>query len=115
MSKTFPQESSEAFLNLKTLHHAEQKKLHQRVLIECFEKHFVKKTPLFAFSKKKLFGTLPPLLNKPMATLGKLKIITKLLEKQFKDSPQQSTPNLSLQRLRAAVSLVHVHFLLNSV
>jgi len=39
------------------------------------------------------------------------------LEKQFKDSPQQSTPNLSLQRLRAApaVSLVHAHFLLNSV
>jgi len=28
--------------------------------------------------------------------------ITKLLEKQFKDSPQQSTPSLSLQRLRAA-------------
>jgi len=35
----------------------------------------------FGFSKKKLFGTLPPLLNKPMG------FITKLLEKQFKDSP----------------------------
>jgi len=63
----------------------------------------------FGFSKKKLFGTLPPLLNKPIG------FITKLLEKQFKDSPQQSTPSLSLQRLRAAVSLVHAHFLLNSV
>jgi len=35
----------------------------------------------FGFSKKKLFGTLPPLLNKPMG------FITKRLEKQFKDSP----------------------------
>jgi len=35
----------------------------------------------FDFSKKKLFGTLQPLLNKPMG------FITKLLEKQFKDSP----------------------------
>jgi len=41
--------------------------------------------------------------------------VTKLLEKQFRDSPLQNTPNLSLQRLRAAVSLVHAHFLLNSV
>ena len=64
---------------------------------------------IFGFSKKKLFGTPPPLLNKPMG------FITKLLEKQFKDSPQQSTPNLSLQRSRAAVSLVHALFLLNSV
>jgi len=63
----------------------------------------------FGFSKKKLFGTLPPVLNKPMG------FITKLSEKQFKDSPQQSTPSLSLQRLRAAVSLVHAHILLNSV
>jgi len=54
----------------------------------------------FGFSKKKLFGILPLLLNKPMG------FITKLLEKQFKSSPLQSTPNLSLQRLRAAVSLV---------
>jgi len=35
----------------------------------------------FGFSKKKLFGTLPPLLNEPVG------FITKLLEKQFKDSP----------------------------
>jgi len=35
----------------------------------------------FGFSKKKLSGTLPPLLNKPMD------FITKLLEKKFKDSP----------------------------
>jgi len=35
----------------------------------------------FNFSKKKLFGTLPLLLNKTMG------FITKLLEKQFKDSP----------------------------
>jgi len=42
---------------------------------------------LFGYSKNKLFGTLPPLLNKPMG------FITKLLEKQFKDSPLQSTPN----------------------
>jgi len=64
---------------------------------------------LFGNSKKKLFGTLPPLLNKPMG------FITKLLEKQFKDSPEQSTPNVSLQRLGAVVSLVHTHFLLYSV
>jgi len=36
--------SSEAFLNLKSLHYPEQKKLHQRVVTECFEKHFEKKT-----------------------------------------------------------------------
>jgi len=38
MSKTFPQESSEAFFNLKNLRYAEQEKLHQRVLTECFDK-----------------------------------------------------------------------------
>jgi len=45
MSKTFPQESSEAFLNLKSLHYAlhSKKKLHQRVLTECFEQHFEKR------------------------------------------------------------------------
>jgi len=68
MSKIFPQESSEAFLNLKSQHYADQKKIHQRVLPECFEKHFEN-------------GTLPPLLNKTMG------FITKLLKKQFKDSP----------------------------
>jgi len=79
MRKTFPQEGSNAFLNLKSLHYAEQKKLHHRVLTECFEKHFEKTTWFFGFSKNKLFGTLPPLLNKPIG------FITKLLEKQFKD------------------------------
>jgi len=34
----------------------------------------------FGFLNKKLFGTLPPLLNKPMG------FITKLLEKQLKDA-----------------------------
>jgi len=82
MSKTFPQESSEAFFNLKSLHYAEQKKLHQRFLTECFEKHFEEKDMvLFGFSKKKHFGILVPPLNKPM------RFITKLLEEQFKDSP----------------------------
>jgi len=40
------------------------------------------------------------------------------LQKQLKDSPQQSTPNVSsqaLQKLCIAVSLVHTLFLLNSV
>jgi len=59
-----------------------KKELHQRVLTECFEKHLRKKDMvLFGFSKKKLFGTLPPLLNKPMG------FVEKRLEKQFKDSP----------------------------
>jgi len=70
-------------LNLKSLHYAEQKKkkIQQRVLTECFEKHFEKKTWFYLASQKKLFGTLPPLSNKPM------RFITKLLEKQFKESP----------------------------
>ena len=85
-----------------------KKKLHQRVLTECFEKHFEKNSVLFDFSKMKNFGNLPPLLNEPMG------FITKLQEKQFEYSPLQSTPNLSLQRLRDAVSLVHAYFLLNS-
>jgi len=34
MSNTFPEKSSEAFLKLKSLHYAEQKKIHQRVLTE---------------------------------------------------------------------------------
>ena len=81
MSKTFPQESSEAFLNLKSLHYAEQKKLHQLVLTECFEKHFERRHGFIWLLKKETFGTLPPLLNKTMG------FITKILEKQFKDSP----------------------------
>jgi len=54
------------------------------VLGEAFRK---KDMVSFGFSKKKLFGTLPPLLNKPVG------FITKLLEKQFKDSPWESTSN----------------------
>jgi len=81
MSKTFPQESSEAFLNLKSLQFPEQKKLHQLVLPKYFEKRFEEKHGFIWLLKKKLFGTLPPLLNKPMG------FITKLLEKQFNYSP----------------------------
>jgi len=44
MSKTLAQESSEAFFNLKKSALPKTKKLHQRVLTECFEKHFAKKT-----------------------------------------------------------------------
>ena len=59
MSKTFPQKYSEVFLNFKSLHYAEQKNIHQRVLTEYFEKRFEKKhMSLFGFSKKKLFGSL---------------------------------------------------------
>jgi len=58
MSKTFPQESSEAFLN-KSLHHAEQKNRHQRVLTECFEKHFEKKTWFIWLLKKETFWHSP--------------------------------------------------------
>jgi len=55
----FAQESSEAFLNLKSLHYAEQKKkLHQRVLTECFEKHFEKKTWFHLASQKRNFLAL---------------------------------------------------------
>ena len=59
MSKTFPQESSEAFLNLKSLHYAEQKKLHQRVLTECFEKHFEKRYGFIYLLKKETFWHSP--------------------------------------------------------
>jgi len=58
MNKTFPQESFEAFLNLKSLHYAEQKKLHQRVLTECFEKHFEKKIWFRLTSQKRNFLAL---------------------------------------------------------
>jgi len=57
------------------MHYAEQKKLHSacfnRVLWKLLRK---KDMVLFGFSKKKLFGALPPLLNKPLG------FITKLLE-----------------------------------
>jgi len=43
MSKGFPQESSEAFLNFKKFALPRTKKLHHRVLTECFENHFEKR------------------------------------------------------------------------
>jgi len=61
MSKTFPQENSEAFLELKSLHYAEQKQTSpvcfNRVLWKALRKKYM---VLFGFSKQKLFGTLPP-------------------------------------------------------
>jgi len=82
MSKTFPQESSETFLKLKKSALRRTKKTSpacfNRVLWKALQK---KDMVSFGFSKKKLFGTLPPLLNKHMG------FITKLMEKQFKDSP----------------------------
>ena len=58
MSKTFPQESSEAFFNLKQSALPRTKKLHQRVLTECFEKHFAKKTWFHLASQKRNFLAL---------------------------------------------------------
>jgi len=81
MSKSFPEESSEAFLNLKKSALRRTKKLHQHVLTECFEKHFERRTYFYLASQQRKFLALSPLLNKPMG------LITKLLEKQFKDSP----------------------------
>jgi len=51
MSRTFPQESSEAFFNLKKSA-LRRKKINQRVLTKCFEKHFEKKTRLHLASQK---------------------------------------------------------------
>jgi len=57
MSKTLPQESSEAFLNLKKSALRKAKKLLQRVLTECFETHFEKKTWFYlAPQKRKLLA-----------------------------------------------------------
>jgi len=58
MSKTVPQESSEAFLNVKKSALPRTKKLHQRVLTECFEKHFEKKTWFCVASQKRNFLAL---------------------------------------------------------
>jgi len=63
MNKNFPQESSETFLNLKNLHYAEQEKLHQRALTECFEKHFEKKTRFYLVSQKRNFLALSHLFS----------------------------------------------------
>ena len=82
MSKIFPQESSEAFLNLKKSALPRTKKTSPTCFNRVLWKALRKKGMVpFGFSKKRLFGTLPPLLNEPMGFL------TKLLEKQFKDSP----------------------------
>jgi len=64
MSKTFSQESSEAFLNFAKSALRRTKKTHQRVLTDSFEKNFEEKTSFhLASEKKKLFGTLPLILN----------------------------------------------------
>jgi len=59
MSKTFPQESFEAFFNSKSLHCAEQKKRYQRVLAECFEKQYEKRHGFICFFKKETFWHSP--------------------------------------------------------
>jgi len=66
MSKTFPQESFEAFLNLKKSALRRTKKLHQRVLTVRFEKDFNKKTSFYLVSQKSNFLALSHLLNKLM-------------------------------------------------
>ena len=58
MSETFPQQSSEAFFNLKSLHYAEQKKLHQRVT-ECFERHLEKRHGFIWLLKTETFWHSP--------------------------------------------------------
>ena len=64
MSKTFPQESSEAFFNLKSAlpRTKTSPACFTRVLWKALRK---KDMVSFGFPKKKLFGTLPPILNKP--------------------------------------------------
>jgi len=79
MDKAFPQESSDAFFKLKKSALRRTKKTSpscfSRVLLKALRK---KDMVLFGFSKKKLFGTLPRLLNKPLG------FITKLLENSSK-------------------------------
>jgi len=65
MRKTFPQESSEAFLNLKKSalprtkkKKKKKKKIHHRVLTFCFEKQFEKKTWFHLASQKRNFLAL---------------------------------------------------------
>jgi len=59
MSKTFDQESSETFFELKKVCVTQnKKKLHQRVLTESFEKHFEKKTSFYLASQKRNFLAL---------------------------------------------------------
>jgi len=69
------------FWTSKSLHYAEQKKFTSVFRQSALKSTSNKDIVLFGFSNKKLFGTLPPLLNKPTG------FITKHLVKQFKDSP----------------------------
>jgi len=63
MSKTFPQESSGALFNFKksALRRTKKKKIHQRVLTECFEKHFEKRTSFYLASQNRNFMALSQL------------------------------------------------------
>jgi len=105
MSKTFPQGSSEAFLNLKKSVLPTTKTSPACFNIVLWIALRKKDMVSFGFPKKKLFCTLPPLLNKPMG------FITKFLEIQFKDSPYLSTPNLSLPRLRCGFIGTYIFFI----
>jgi len=81
MRKNFPQESSEAFLELRKVCITQNKKKITSVFGKsAFETTSKKDIVLCGFSKKKRFGTLPPLLNRPMGFHNKLQ------QKQFKDS-----------------------------
>jgi len=60
-SKIFPQESFKAIFNLKKSALPKTKKIHQRVLTECFEKHFAKKTWVCLDSQERNFLALPHL------------------------------------------------------
>jgi len=51
--------SSKAFLNFKSLHYPEQKKIHQHLLTECFEKHFEEKHGFIWLLKKETFWHSP--------------------------------------------------------
>jgi len=59
MSKTFPQESSEAFSNVKKSALRRTKKLHQCVLTVCFGKHFEKTHGFIWLLKKETFSYSP--------------------------------------------------------
>jgi len=59
LSKTFPQENSEAFLNLRKSALRKTKDLHQRVLTESFEKHFKKRHGFTWLLKKETFCYFP--------------------------------------------------------
>jgi len=58
MSKTFPQESSETFLNLKSLHYAQQKKTSPACFNRALWKALRKKTWFYLASQKRNFLAL---------------------------------------------------------